>query len=95
MDRYWKFVFKLVHVKDCYKRFIISLLCIFLHQDCFLQHRLRLEDNSEFYFVPETRGRQFIKIKLPEGLTCWQCILQWTYVVGNNWGSGITLIKLL
>jgi deoxycytidylate deaminase len=27
-------------------------------------------------------------IKLNPCQTCWQCILQWTYVVGNNWGSG-------
>ena len=39
----------------------------FLQQDCFLQHCLRLGDNSEFYFVPETRGRQYIKVKLPDG----------------------------
>lgn len=25
--------------------------------------------------------------KLPEGLTCTQCVLQWRYVAGNNWGN--------
>ena len=25
--------------------------------------------------------------KLPEGLTCDQCVLQWRYVAGNNWGN--------
>lgn len=24
---------------------------------------------------------------LPEGLTCSQCVLQWRYVAGNNWGT--------
>ena len=24
---------------------------------------------------------------LPEGLTCDQCVLQWKYVAGNNWGK--------
>ena len=26
-------------------------------------------------------------MKLPEGLTCSQCVLQWKYRAGNNWGS--------
>jgi hypothetical protein len=25
--------------------------------------------------------------KLPEGLTCSQCVLQWRYFAGNNWGK--------
>lgn len=25
--------------------------------------------------------------KLPEGLQCAQCVLQWRYVAGNNWGT--------
>lgn len=27
-----------------------------------------------------------IKYLLPNGLTCSQCVLQWKYVAGNNWG---------
>jgi hypothetical protein len=26
-------------------------------------------------------------VKLPDGLTCSQCVLQWKYRAGNNWGS--------
>ena len=29
-----------------------------------------------------------MRLKLPDGVSCWQCILQWTYVAGNNWGIG-------
>lgn len=25
--------------------------------------------------------------KLPDGVTCSQCVLQWRYVAGNNWGN--------
>ena len=27
-------------------------------------------------------------IKLPEGVTCWQCLLQWTWITANRWGVG-------
>ena len=26
------------------------------------------------------------KLKLPNGLTCTRCVLQWWYKTGNNWG---------
>ncbi len=27
-------------------------------------------------------------MRLPSGVSCWHCILQWTYVTGNRWGVG-------
>ena len=33
-------------------------------------------------------GRVKLQLKLPQGLECWHCIIQWTYVAGNNWGIG-------
>ena len=30
----------------------------------------------------------FLKVALPEGMTCTGCILQYTYTAGNNWGKG-------
>lgn len=27
-----------------------------------------------------------MKYLLPPGLTCYQCVLQWRYIAGNNWG---------
>ena len=35
-----------------------------------------------------TINSTFRRLKLPDGITCWQCILQWTYVTGNSWGAG-------
>ena len=29
----------------------------------------------------------FHRVKLPDGLTCSQCVLQWKYRAGNNWGT--------
>jgi hypothetical protein len=32
--------------------------------------------------------RTYLRVKLPEGVECWHCILQFTYVTGNRWGVG-------
>lgn len=41
------------------------------------------------YELPDNEAPKTYKLKLrlPKGLTCEQCILQWTYVAGNNWGT--------
>lgn len=40
------------------------------------------------YALPDQRTRKFpVQVQLPQGLQCQQCILQWTYVAGNNWGT--------
>ena len=37
--------------------------------------------------VPDNQARVYdFKIELPQDIDCEQCILQWTYVAGNNWG---------
>merc|ERR1712088_388850 len=38
--------------------------------------------------MPGAEERVELKLKLPDELQCWQCIIQWTYVAGNNWGEG-------
>ena len=35
------------------------------------------------------------QVVLPAGLECWQCIMQWTYVTGNSWGSGPQVRNIL
>ena len=30
----------------------------------------------------------FMQVTLPAGMTCSQCIFQYTYTNGNNWGLG-------
>lgn len=45
--------------------------------------------NEDKYYLPDELEREYqLKLKLPDGLTCEQCILQWTYVTGNSWGVG-------
>merc|ERR1711915_1071210 len=59
-------------------------------QDCFDQseHLLRvMESNSSTYTLPSSNtGKYSVRLQLPEGLQCQQCIIQWTYTAGNNWG---------
>ena len=53
--------------------------------------KLKFADGGDFYPISAKvqRGdRMNVRVKLPDGLTCWQCILQWTYVAGNGWGHG-------
>jgi hypothetical protein len=55
--------------------------------DCFRQYPLQVNGGKYFPASPGS-GVKTMKIRLPEGLTCSQCILQMTYTTGNNWGAG-------
>jgi len=62
-----------------------------IHQDkdqsCFDKNLLEFEDGETRVTVPKDPNGLFkYKIKLPEGLQCDQCILQWHWNCGNNWG---------
>lgn len=44
--------------------------------------------NQFRYFVPHKNNSLFVvKLQLPVGITCFQCILQWKYHSGNNFGK--------
>lgn len=43
-------------------------------------------EGNKFYIGNENKHYKPI-VRLPAGLTCSQCTLQWTYVCGNNWGT--------
>eukprot|EP00092_Neocalanus_flemingeri_P037458 GFUD01040790.1.p1 GENE.GFUD01040790.1~~GFUD01040790.1.p1 ORF type:complete len:387 (-),score=70.30 GFUD01040790.1:134-1294(-) len=58
-------------------------------QDCLDQHPLsQLDDSPEFpiYETPHSLQLQR-KAKLPAGLVCSRCVLQWTWVSANSWGD--------
>ena len=38
------------------------------------------------YYVGNYNGFYKPVVKLPVGVTCSQCILQWDYTCGNSWG---------
>ena len=48
---------------------------------------MSLASGEANFTVPDEVGKTYdIEIQLPTDLTCDQCILQWTYRAGNNWG---------
>ncbi|KAJ8319947.1 hypothetical protein KUTeg_001534 [Tegillarca granosa] len=56
-------------------------------QECLDKHLLQLADGSGTRFQLSTEVGHFkIKLKLPDGLTCTQCVLQWKWHAGNSWG---------
>ncbi|XP_064087986.1 uncharacterized protein LOC135202496 [Macrobrachium nipponense] len=55
--------------------------------ECLDQNVLKQADGSgERYFPGPGAKKFYAKYRLPRGLTCKQCVLQWRYVAGNNWG---------
>ena len=52
-----------------------------------LTHVLKQPNGWKKWMLTSNRNDKFrIKLKLPEGLTCDHCVLQWWYSAGNNWG---------
>ena len=58
----------------------------FATQACFDRNVLRnADDGSDAYWLKETSTKSFrVKFKLPPGLNCDRCILQWYYMTGNS-----------
>jgi hypothetical protein len=55
-------------------------------ENCFLSHILDFEDGKrEFPVTDEERIEYRMRVKLPEGLQCERCVLQWHYLTGNGW----------
>jgi len=63
-------------------------------QECFEKYgplEMRGSEGSGLkYPIPEqgTYNDWDLEVKLPSDLACSQCILQWRYTSGNNWGTG-------
>ncbi|XP_064643969.1 uncharacterized protein LOC135497906 [Lineus longissimus] len=57
-------------------------------QECLDKYPIFLpEAGSNRMKIGSRRGVYKIKGKLPEGLTCTQCVFQWIYNTGNSWGT--------
>jgi len=61
-------------------------------QECFDKHPLVLAENprTHQFYVPldSPKITKFnYQVQLPYGLTCSQCVMQWTYYTGNTWGT--------
>lgn len=55
---------------------------------CFERYKMYMAvDGAEVYRLPSTQAKDYeVSLKLPSNLYCNHCVLQWTYVAGNNWG---------
>lgn len=60
-------------------------------QDCFDKYPLMVSGSQsvKFEISHDTEKKQdFIyTVRLPRGVTCTQCVIQWTYYTGNMWGT--------
>lgn len=60
-------------------------------QECFDRYPLLVTNTRDVrYLIPSQSRKQetFVyKVKLPQGVTCTQCVIQWTYYTGNMWGK--------
>ncbi|XP_021342660.1 uncharacterized protein LOC110443036 [Mizuhopecten yessoensis] len=54
-------------------------------QDCLDKHVLKFT-NGDVKWPITTTGFYHLKLQLPPDMTCDQCVLQWHYKAGNNWG---------
>jgi len=57
-------------------------------QACLDKHIMHQEHGGEKFYppTPQQGGRYWLRYKLPPGITCKLCVLQWRYFAGNSWG---------
>ncbi|XP_056635412.1 uncharacterized protein LOC130444348 [Diorhabda sublineata] len=58
-------------------------------QSCFDRFPLYLNNREISYIIPENGKKKAVfryQVRLPPYITCTQCVLQWTYYTGNQWG---------
>ncbi|XP_078034834.1 uncharacterized protein LOC144468905 [Augochlora pura] len=56
-------------------------------EDCFNQYPLQLAEGGYEKVVPADQFEFNVALRLPNDLTCKQCVIRWTYRTGNNWGQ--------
>lgn len=57
-------------------------------QDCFNQNLLQLANGSGSKLpVDRGTGLYSTQLRLPAGVRCNECVIQWNYRAGNGWGQ--------
>ena len=61
-------------------------------EECFEKNVLFLTERpgeTRYYIAEDTPKKMMVKYKLdlPQGVSCTNCVLRWTYVTGNTWGK--------
>lgn len=56
-------------------------------EECYEQYELVDVQGRRKWYMNSTAATQYVvELRLPADLVCEHCVLQWTYVAGNNWG---------
>ncbi|XP_064613004.1 uncharacterized protein LOC135476802 [Liolophura sinensis] len=57
-------------------------------QSCLDRYPLKFSNGDSMYFLPKNFKPMNVTVRavLPAGLTCSQCVLQWKYHTGKDWG---------
>ncbi|CAL4159415.1 unnamed protein product, partial [Meganyctiphanes norvegica] len=60
----------------------------YVKQGCLNKNVLKLVDypGTRFHIKHSGTGLFRVRLQLPKKVTCSQCVLQWHYTTGNNWG---------
>lgn len=56
-------------------------------QECLDKNMLTIDGNGYRRTLLTAEKKILMKVKLPDGMSCEHCVLQWHYVAGNNWGT--------
>ncbi|CAG9788924.1 unnamed protein product [Diatraea saccharalis] len=56
-------------------------------QKCFDRYPLQLENGDTVYYPKKGSTKYTLNYRLPQGVVCDHCVLQWRYTAGNNWGT--------
>ncbi|CAD7093491.1 unnamed protein product [Hermetia illucens] len=57
-------------------------------EECFAANAIRISNGSDRYDLPSFDPQTFeLQIQAPSNLKCQHCVLRWTYVAANNWGT--------
>ncbi|XP_072045960.1 uncharacterized protein [Amphiura filiformis] len=57
-----------------------------LTQECFDQHVLKNVKGETRFNIGAQKGQIKFQIQLPARVTCKECVIQWKYNTGNDWG---------
>ncbi|KAI8441952.1 hypothetical protein MSG28_005624 [Choristoneura fumiferana] len=57
-------------------------------QECLDKNVLKIDGRDGTKYYPREGNKVYeMKYRLPEGLECPHCVMQWRYIAGNNWGT--------
>ncbi|XP_067652973.1 uncharacterized protein [Haliotis asinina] len=58
-------------------------------EECF-QPLMNADNGKDHFELPNWNADTFlVRLKIPEWMTCYNCVLRWKYVTGNSWGCEV------